>query len=258
MVWTIYCHVHAESGRRYVGLTTRTWQRRWSQHVSQSERLSRKGWSHFANAIRKHGKEAFKHEVLETCVTLEAANAAEQEWIEKLGTRDPAKGFNLAKGGQHTPHPIKNPWDRPEYRRNSTAASQKNWSDPARRFRVSEALRNLWLDPAYRQSRGSPDDYRKILNLYLDAPVHGPITKTTRVILLCPSCSSRHHTSAVCFYRTVKKFGSYLCPKCRRQDSSFVSAKALRTRELWASDSYRSTQSVASSSFWSKKRPDCT
>jgi hypothetical protein len=64
-----------------------------------------------------YGKEAFSHEILETCDILEAANEAESRWIEELGTRDPEKGFNLAKGGLHIPHPFSNPWDRPEYRK---------------------------------------------------------------------------------------------------------------------------------------------
>ena len=40
---------------------------------------------------------------------------------KKLGliffeSRDSRFGFNLIKGGAHRPHPVKNPWDRPEFR----------------------------------------------------------------------------------------------------------------------------------------------
>ncbi len=89
---------------------------RWNQHVYSAERKAGKGCAHFWAAIRKYGKDAFSHEVLEVCETLEEANAAEERWIEALGTLDPAKGFNLMRGGKHVPHPVKNPWDRPEYR----------------------------------------------------------------------------------------------------------------------------------------------
>ena len=113
--WTIYCHTHIDSDRRYIGLTRQTWQARWDSHVSQA--LSRKGgWGHFQNAIRKYGPDAFSHEALATCWDLDGANHTEQQLIVQYDTRNPAKGFNLAKGGAHTPHPIKNPWDRPEYR----------------------------------------------------------------------------------------------------------------------------------------------
>lgn len=116
MSWTIYCHTHIESGRRYVGLTKYTMMHRWNQHCAQAKRV-KSGRSHFANAVREYGKDAFSHEVLEACDTLEAANTAEERWIEELGTRDLSKGFNLTKGGKHVPHPFKNPWDRPEYRK---------------------------------------------------------------------------------------------------------------------------------------------
>jgi hypothetical protein len=116
-VWTVYCHIHITSGRLYVGLTKKTMLQRWNQHVYMSGLVIKKGWSHFANAIRKYGRDAFEHEVLGVYDTLEAANAAEERWIDQLGTRDPSKGFNLMRGGFHVPHPIrKNPWDRPEYR----------------------------------------------------------------------------------------------------------------------------------------------
>ena len=46
-------------------------------------------------------------------------------------TRDPNFGFNLMKGGQHVPHPIrKNPWDDPEYRRKITKAATITFSRP--------------------------------------------------------------------------------------------------------------------------------
>lgn len=112
--WTIYCHTHIESGRRYVGLTQRMWQERWRGHIHLAKF---RATTHFARAIRKYGKEAFSHEVLEVCHSLDVANLAEECWIELFETRDPEKGFNLAKGGASQPHPIRdNPWDRPEYR----------------------------------------------------------------------------------------------------------------------------------------------
>lgn len=114
--WTIYCHTHRESGRRYVGLTRLTMMRRWNRHVySAMKPTMTTGFSHFANAIRRYGKDAFNHEVLETCETVEEADAAEEKWIVHFDTRNPAKGFNLLKGGGHTPHPVKNCWDRPDY-----------------------------------------------------------------------------------------------------------------------------------------------
>lgn len=147
--WTVYCHIHRESGRRYVGLTKMSMMKRWNRHVYSANRGA-SGTSHFLNAVRKYGKDAFDHEVLEVCGTLEEANAAEVRWIEVLGTRDPGKGFNVAKGGSHQPHPIKNPWDRPEYREKATAASRKVWSDPTVRRKASLVQRGKVLSPEHR------------------------------------------------------------------------------------------------------------
>lgn len=114
-VFTIYCHVHRESGRRYVGQTKKTLLQRWNQHVYTSGQTKKKGWSRFANAIRKYGKDAFDHEVLEVCATVEEANLAEEKWISHFDTCNPEKGFNFKRGGDHRPHPVRNPWDRPDY-----------------------------------------------------------------------------------------------------------------------------------------------
>jgi hypothetical protein len=90
--WTIYCHTHVDSGRRYVGLTSRSMERRWSQHVAQAK-TSRGGRWHFPNAIRKYGKNAFSHEILEICYSLEEANTAEDKWINHFDARNPERGF---------------------------------------------------------------------------------------------------------------------------------------------------------------------
>lgn len=115
MPWTIYCHTHTDSGRRYIGLTKNTMLHRWNQHCAQAK-SSKGGRWHFPNAIRQYGKEAFSHEVLEVCSSLEEANLAEAKWVDHFNSRDPQFGFNLAPGGDHTPHPKKNPWDDPEFR----------------------------------------------------------------------------------------------------------------------------------------------
>ena len=138
--WTIYCHTHIESGRHYIGLTKQTWQDRWAGHVSQA--LSRKsGWGHFQNAIRKYGKDAFSHQELERCESLEEANFAEVKWIEFYNTRNPDFGFNIAKGGGAKPHPVKaDYWNTPGFRemmasRDREGASVESELGPAEQTR---------------------------------------------------------------------------------------------------------------------------
>jgi group I intron endonuclease len=96
--WTIYCHTHIDSDRVYVGLTSQTTEKRWKTHVSHAKNSKGGRW-HFPNAIRKYGKDAFSHRVLEVCDSLEKANLREEAWIELFESRDLRFGFNIAKGG---------------------------------------------------------------------------------------------------------------------------------------------------------------
>jgi len=114
--WTVYCHIHVATQRKYIGLTSQTVEKRWKNHINAAK-SSKGGRWHFPNAIRKYGPEAFESKVLGKFSSLEEANAEEKRLISKYDTRNPEKGFNLAKGGGAQPHPIrKNPWNRPEYR----------------------------------------------------------------------------------------------------------------------------------------------
>jgi hypothetical protein len=101
MIWTIYCHMHVASGRRYIGLTRKTMMHRWNRHVFDA--VKRGLTTHFANAIRKYGKDAFSHEALAQSQTLEGANETEQWLIDHYSARDPRFGFNLTKGGDGNP-----------------------------------------------------------------------------------------------------------------------------------------------------------
>lgn len=165
--WTIYCHIHRESGRRYVGLTRATWRQRWNRHVYSAKKVGGVGYSHFAAAIRKYGKNAFDHEVLQVCPTLEEANAAEQHWIWTYGTRDPLRGFNLTPGGAHVPHSVRNPWDDPEFRKRGlefiakanalatpevrSSRSKELWGRPEFRESVEPILRHNMTDPILKE-----------------------------------------------------------------------------------------------------------
>ena len=156
MPWTIYCHTHVESGRHYVGLTKKTWQKRWIQHCSQSK-SSKDGRWHFPNAIRKYGKDAFSHEILEVCQDLDVANLAEECWIEFLETRDPLKGFNLAKGGTHrvSSGPRKNPWEDPAFRKSVTDGVTESWKSPDHISKMSEISKEVNARPEVRSAISS-------------------------------------------------------------------------------------------------------
>lgn len=95
--WTIYCHT-SPSGHQYIGQTALTMDERWVQHCADAGRRDREGCRVFWLAIRKYGRAAFTHEILDVVTSQEGANIAERVWIEKRGTLAP-NGYNLDGGG---------------------------------------------------------------------------------------------------------------------------------------------------------------
>lgn len=161
--WTVYCHIHRESGRRYVGLTKLTMMRRWNQHIYSASRKGGQGCLHFWSAIRKYGKDAFDHEILEVCSSLEEANAAEEKWIAQFCTRDPKKGFNLAKGGEQ-----RRIRDELTFREMASSSAKKMWLIPGMRERISAAARAHVFTEEHREKlaesrkgRTVPDEVRE-------------------------------------------------------------------------------------------------
>ena len=131
--WIIYCHTHTDSGRRYIGLTKLTMMKRWNQHVANANRKTGKGCLRFWNAIRKYGKDAFSHQILEICSSIEEANEAEQAWIASFSVTNNNFGFNLMRGGYK--------WAglNIDSKAESSARTKKLWEDPNYRNRVSSA-----------------------------------------------------------------------------------------------------------------------
>lgn len=80
----------------YIGLTTRTLSKRWSEHKRASTKDAKTG---LHNAIYKYGKEHFNIELVETCdnnILIER----EQYWIQYFHSLTP-NGYNLTTGGEH-------------------------------------------------------------------------------------------------------------------------------------------------------------
>jgi group I intron endonuclease len=204
--WTVYCHIHRASGRRYVGVTKKTWRARWNQHVYTASKLAKKGWSHFANAIRKYGKDAFDHEVLEVCDSLEEANAAEVRWIKHFDSTNPEKGFNLKKGGDHRPHPVKNPWDRPEYRekwrqdhlQSFIAAGQSSEARAASKAALNTPESRAKRSAAAKASLARPETRKKREALYEDPSFKKKISESLKDSLASDEARARMSEASRC------------------------------------------------------------
>ena len=92
------------NGKIYVGSAVvmcsgRTYgtQGRWIGHKSDARH--RDSCRRLNEAIREHGPDAFKVEVIET-VTLDELSAREKHHIEVLNTTDPSVGYNMQSGGR--------------------------------------------------------------------------------------------------------------------------------------------------------------
>ena len=90
----VYCAVNKANGKRYVGKTT-NWPVRRTEHRKRKR-------THFGNAIRKHGVEGFRWDILYADADDSALARAEAAFIALYGCRGEA-GYNLTDGGEGSP-----------------------------------------------------------------------------------------------------------------------------------------------------------
>lgn len=95
-VFHVYLIKNSENDKMYVGVTTKGYEHRFSNHKYQSRKNGR--CSALYAAMRKHGDEKFSVELLEVCHSFEHMNERERHWIKELDTMSP-NGYNLTDGG---------------------------------------------------------------------------------------------------------------------------------------------------------------
>lgn len=92
--YTIYKITCKVNGKTYIGLTANPIEQRFSQHMSSIASLDTK----FARAIRKHGRENFYIEPIETCVGFTTACDMEKHYIKLFNSFE--SGYNGTQGGR--------------------------------------------------------------------------------------------------------------------------------------------------------------
>jgi len=85
------------SGKSYIGQTVRPFEERWGNHISSAKLGGKDKCALLNKAIRKHGSDNFKKEILYEC-NEELLNDLEMEMIWLHGTLAP-NGYNLRLGG---------------------------------------------------------------------------------------------------------------------------------------------------------------
>lgn len=94
----VYVVTNRTSGKSYVGVTSGLVDDRWNQHVYSALKLDSQYAIH--RALRKHGVDAFRVDVVETCDDYGELIEAEKDWISWLGTYE--NGYNMTRGGEGT------------------------------------------------------------------------------------------------------------------------------------------------------------
>ncbi len=96
-MYDIYLITNMIDNKRYVGITSKGYKNRFHHHCSQGHYLT--------SAIKKHGRDNFKLELLMQVDTKEIAAETEIKLIKELGTKVP-NGYNFSDGGQTPCHTL--------------------------------------------------------------------------------------------------------------------------------------------------------
>lgn len=106
MAYVVYCHTNRNTGKRYVGYTRMTMMQRWNVHLKHVDKGSN---LLFHNSIRKHGVDAWDHDVIcDNVEKLDYTKLLERHFIEMLGTFE--NGYNMTTGGDGCPNHT--PWNK--------------------------------------------------------------------------------------------------------------------------------------------------
>jgi group I intron endonuclease len=96
----IYCIKNTINNKEYIGLTTRTLEHRWKQHIYESNKKDSWEWNTpLGNAIKKYGKDSFEVFVLEECSSETEMKQKEIWLIRERKSLASETGYNLTLGG---------------------------------------------------------------------------------------------------------------------------------------------------------------
>ena len=93
--YIVYIHTNKRDGKRYVGITCQSPNRRWRNGNGYYEN------DHFYRAICRDGWENFTHEIVLAGVSKEEACQKEKELISLYKSNDERFGYNKSTGGEN-------------------------------------------------------------------------------------------------------------------------------------------------------------
>lgn len=138
----VYKLTNLQNGLLYIGLTTKTLDERWRDHLKNSKH----GCEHLISiALREFGEAAFTRDVLVECDDVEQLRELEREFIKKFDTNVSCGGvgYNSTAGGQGTAG----------FKWSQTSRNKKRISCPVSREQLQCELNTLsWSDVAHKYS----------------------------------------------------------------------------------------------------------
>lgn len=91
-IWSVYVHINKINNKYYVGITSKTPEKRWQNGYGYKGQV-------FYKAIEKYGWDNFEHEVIASNLTKEEAENFEKILIQKLDSFVGHNGYNVSVGG---------------------------------------------------------------------------------------------------------------------------------------------------------------
>lgn len=95
----IYKITNIVNNKVYIGLTTKTLEKRWKGHLN-SINSKTKSSRYLYSSMKKHGINNFKIEEIEKCENINALFSKEIYWIKKYNSNNKNFGYNLSSGGE--------------------------------------------------------------------------------------------------------------------------------------------------------------
>lgn len=99
----IYCITNKINNKKYIGLTTKTIEHRWKEHIAAANSTQSSKDFALHRAIRKYGIDNFIVEEIDTAKTEEELKYKESYYIGKYNTFG-SNGYNMTYGGDLNEH----------------------------------------------------------------------------------------------------------------------------------------------------------
>jgi hypothetical protein len=159
IVYLVMCR---QTGRKYVGQTTRPLEDRWADHIAHARKGAE---TPLHRAIRKYGPEQFEVRLLEVVSDLRQLNARELA-LSKVHNSMAPLGYNLRAGDgsdvevtdevrRAISDGTKAAFDNPEVRANHRAGLVAAWNRPDSRESFIQGRKRAWADPVEHERRAA-------------------------------------------------------------------------------------------------------